>query len=103
MVHHRMLPRPRRGLDNRAGSHGARGPTKRHCPPSGGGPKFGLRGYGKRQEGIGDYGDDDGGEGRRYDITLTPEEATMGKRTPDLEHGEGGKGGKVSDGLSPGD
>ena len=90
-------------MDDRAGSHGAGGPTERHRPPIGGGPKYGLRGYGKRQEGIIDCGGDDEGEGRRYDSTLTPKETTMGKRTLDLEHGEGGNGGKVSDGLSSGD
>ena len=103
MVHHRMLPCPQRCLDDRAGSHGDGRPTERHRRTSGGGPKHGLRGYGKRQEGIGDCGGNDRGGGRGYDGTLPSEEATMGKITPDMEHGEGGKGGKVSDGISPGD
>ena len=65
MVHHRMLPRPRRRSDDRAGSHGAGRPTERHRPTSGGEPKHRLRGYGKRQERIGDCGTDDGGRGLR--------------------------------------
>ena len=73
-----------------------------HRPTSGGGPKHGLRSGGERQEGFGDCDGDDGGRGRGYDGTLPSEETTMGKRTPDMEHGEGGKGGKVLDGLSPG-
>ena len=50
-----------------------------------------------------DSGGDDGGRGRGYDGTIPPEKMEMGKRTLDMEHGEGGKCGKVSDGLSPGD
>ena len=103
MIHHRMLPRPRRRSDDRAGSHGAGRPTESHRPTSDGGPKYGLRSYRKRKEGIGDCGGNDRGGGRGYDGTLPSEEVTMGKRTPDMEHGEGGKGGKVLDGLSPGD
>ena len=50
MVHHRMLPRPRRRSDDRAGSHGAGGPTARHRPISGGGLQYGFGGDVKRRE-----------------------------------------------------
>ena len=103
MVHHRMLPCPQRHSDNRAVSHGAGGSTARHRPTSGGGLQYIFRGYGKRREGGGDCGGADGGGGRRYDGALPPEEATMGKGTPNVEHGKGGKGDNVSDGLPPGD
>ena len=103
MVHHWMLPCPRQRSDDRAGSHGAGGSTARHPPTSGGGLQYGFRGYGKQREGSRDCGGADGGGGRRHDGALPPEEVTMGKGTPDLDHGERGKGDKVSDGLSPGD
>ena len=98
-----MLPLPQQRSEDRACSHGAGRPTERHHPTSGGGPKHVRRSYGKRQEGIGDCGGNDKGGGRGYDGTLPSEKTTMGKKTPDMEHGEEGKGGKVSDGLSPGD
>ena len=85
------------------GSRSAGGQTERHHPDSDGGPKHGPRKYVKRQEGIGYCSGDDGGRVGGYDGTLPSEKTKMGKRTPDMEHGEGGKGGKVSDGLSPGD
>ena len=103
MVHHRMLPRPRRRSDDRAGSHGAGRSTARHRPPSGGGLQYGFRGDGKQRERNGDFGGAGGGGGRRHDGALPTKEATMGEGTPDVEYGEGGKGDKVSDGLPPGD
>ena len=42
MVHHQMLPRPRRRSDDRAGCHSAGGSTTRHRTSSGRGFQYGF-------------------------------------------------------------
>ena len=56
-----------------------------------------------RRERDVDSGGDYGGRTRRHDGALPAEEEEMGKRTENVEHGEGGGGNTVSDGLHPGD
>ena len=74
---------------------------KRHRPYSVRGPKHGPGGLEERQRGIRECGGDDGGGGRVHDGAIPTEETDMGKGETDVEHGVGGQGGQVTDGLSP--
>ena len=48
----------------------------------------------------GDCSGNDNGGGGRHDGALYTEESQMGKGETDVEHGAGGQGGQVTDGLS---
>ena len=100
VVHHRVLPRPQRHLNDRVSRRPAQGQNQRHCTGSSGGPQHGTRRPRERSEGNGDCGGNDSGGRGGYDGTFSTAEAHMGKGETDMEHGARGQGRTVTDGLS---
>ena len=90
MVHHCMLSRPRRHLDDRECRRHDQGVALGHRTASGGGHQNGTVVSGERREGNGNRGGADGGGTRRHGSALPSAPAHMGQVTADMEHGPGG-------------
>ena len=103
MVHHWMLPLPQRHIDDRECLLRAQEEAQGHRTGSGGGPEHGPGRPRKQSERDRDScGADRGGSGG-HDGAFPSLEAKMGVGETDVEHGPGGQGRPVTDGLYPRD
>ena len=103
VVHHWMLPRLQRHLDDRECCRRAQGAAPGRRTAGGGGFQHNADGSRKRTEGNGNRGGAGRRGNRRHGSALPPAPAQMGQGTEDVEHGQGGEGSLVPDGLHPRD
>ena len=90
MIHHWMLPHPRRNLDDRECRRRAQGAALGYRTASGGGPQHDTNGSREQLEGNGNRGSAIGGVTKIHGDALPSAPAQMGQRTEDMEHGMGG-------------
>ena len=103
MVHHRMLPGPQRHLEDRECRCSAQRAPLGIGYAGGGGLQLQPRPAIGISEGGGDRNGTDRCEIRRHVEPLPPAMAPMVTGREGVEHGPGGEGGAVPDGLHPGD
>ena len=99
MVHHRMIPRPQRHLNNRECHNSAQRDPLGIRTAGGGIPKHKLR----VDSGISEMERDSGGGIGGNFSPLHPVTTLLLPEKEDVEHGQSGEGGVVPDGLHPGD